>query len=176
MFFTSSPLPPIHWHSLQEEGKLRALTALEDKFNRNWWKWPKKVSFYYSCREKNYQGLMEPQSFAEAFCDWGVSVFTVLGRKSEESLKGKLIWTVIGVRSVLDGGREDLLWWVEFVNESTSVLDVMPMMCSFSLTPVLIRTQMSRMVWIQFNANAWQGPGFHTQHHRKSVNQGEHPE
>lgn len=35
MFFTSSPLPPIHWHSLQEEGKMRALTALEDKFNRN---------------------------------------------------------------------------------------------------------------------------------------------
>lgn len=60
--FHSSPLPPIHGHSLQEEGNMSALTALEDKFNRNGWRRPKKVMFYYSCCEKGYQGSMEPHS------------------------------------------------------------------------------------------------------------------
>lgn len=62
------------------------------------------------------------------------------------------------------------------MNESPSVLDVMPMMCPFSLTRVLISKQRSRTVGMQFNANDLQGPGFHTQHHGKSVNQGGHPE
>lgn len=102
MFFTSSPLAPIHWHSLQEEGKMRALTALEDKFNRNWWKWPKKVLFYYSCREKGYQGLMEPQSLAEVFLwlrSFGVYwTWKGIRRESEREINLKYNWCVHSLR------------------------------------------------------------------------------
>lgn len=87
--------------------KMSGLTALEDKFNRNWWKCPKKVMFYYSCSEKGYQGLMGPPSLAGVFCDWGVLVFTGLGRQTEERLKGTLIWTIIDVCPVSEEWREE---------------------------------------------------------------------
>lgn len=61
---------------------------------------PRRPPFYYSCSKKDYQGLMEPRSLAEVFCDWADLMFTGLAWEFEEKLKGRLIWTVIDIRSV----------------------------------------------------------------------------
>lgn len=66
---------------------------------------PRRPPFYYSCSKKEYQGLMEPRSLAEVFCDWADLMFTGLAWELEEKLKGKLIWTVIDIRSVR--GRQE---------------------------------------------------------------------
>lgn len=109
----SSLLPPIQWYTLQEEGEMSGLTALEDKFNSNWWKWPKKDTVPLFLQWQRLSGL----GGATLSC-WSILQLKNLNvywtcRALGENQKGKLIWTIIDTRSV-SGGWERAGLWVVF--------------------------------------------------------------
>lgn len=85
---------------------------------------PRRPLFHYSCSKKDDQGLTEPCSPAEVFCDWGDLLLTGLPRELGEKLEGNLNCNGYKVSHRMAGGGAEL--WDGFWMERATVLQSWP--------------------------------------------------
>lgn len=105
--FTSSLLPPTHWHLYSRKERWVAWQPRRIRLIEIDGSGPGRTPFYYSCSKKGYQGVMEPCSLAELFCVYRTC--KGVGREIEREINLNCNWYKVSHRMV--GGSRIEEWF-----------------------------------------------------------------